>query len=324
MQPTRRAKFSESAAMDLRPLPRSSDTTDMSAADGAATSWRRVRRTVGVVSLAGLLVALVWSLTAASPSTRVSDDLRAQLRQSDPAESAQFTHITGGTRVMECAMRNLRYGGITDPDAGRLLVWLGERPAPDDAVAIADRGSVLLHRTLLDDPPFDSDWISFSRPLSDADRATIIEITGQPLGADLVAPAPPPVASVLVAEALEVAASVERVHVDETTGRGLVRYRIEIDADRLDALDRSGTVTDSPQIVPRLDVWLTDDGSVARIEVRSQHADGTLGDAEDGWLVEYEPTNVEIRAPKPADVHDVSGVDRSQLRPTGLECAVEM
>lgn len=312
--------------MDLRPLPRSSDTTEMSAADGAATSWRRVRRTVGVVSLAGLLVALVWSLTAASPSTRVSDDLRARLRQSDPAESAQFTHITGGTRVMECAMRNLRYGGITDPDAGRLLVWLGELPAPDDAVAMADRGSVLLHRALFDDPPFDSEWVSLSRPLSDADRTTIIEIAGQPLGADLIAPAPPPLASVLVTEALDVAAGVQRIGSSEIDGRRVDGYRIEIDADRLNALDRSATAPDrtSPQLVPQLEAWLSDDGMVARIEVRSQHLDGTLGAAEDGWLVDYAPTDVEIRSPDPGDVSSVAAVDRSQLRPAALECAVQM
>lgn len=308
--------------MDLSSPSRISDTAD---AAGETRTRRRVRN-VALVALAGLLLALLWSATAGPRSPSPIDGLRVRLQRSDIAASTQFTYISGGTRVLDCTMRNLRYGGITDPSAGRVVAWLGVQPDLAGAVATADSRAVLLHRTLFENPPFDSDWVSFPRPLSDADSATITEIAGQPLGADLIAPTPPPAASDLVIAALDVAASVQSLGASEFDGRTLDGYRIEIDADQLDEIDGTNAASEQPgpRLVPQLGVWLTDRDVVARIEVRSQNLDGTLGAAENGWIVEYESTDAKLRSPNPADVRDVAAADRSQLRPSALECAVQM
>lgn len=312
----------ERSDMELRSPVRSSDTAD---AVGETRTRRRVRN-VAFVALAGLLLAVLWSVTAGLRSPSPIDDLRVRLQRSDVASSTQFSYISGGTRVVDCTMRNLRYGGITDPSAGRVVAWLDEQPDLAGVVATADSRAVLLHRTLFENPAFVSDWVSFPRPLSDADRATITEIAGQPLGADLIAPTPPPVAPDLVIAALDVAASVQYLGSSEFDGRPLDGYRIEIDADQLDEIDGTSAASEQPgpRLVPQLGVWLTDGDVVARIEVRSQNLDGTLGAAENGWIVEYESTDAKLRSPNPADVRNVAAVDRSQLRPSALECAVQM
>jgi hypothetical protein len=275
----------------------------------------------------GVAVALIVAIVVSRSGTERTPRSELVRRLSQGAEPSRFwfSYERGGTRVLDCALANLRFTGEVDSDGGRVVLRLPDNPAP---VAVIDDASVLLHRSLFADPPFPADWLVFARPVDTAQQEALQRALGPDLAADVTAANVRASGRAIAEAALGVAASVERTSPATVDGRPADGYRITVDPERFaTAATVSAPAAETRSAsgaapVPVIEVWVDSSNTVVRVAVRPLLADGSPGAPENGWTVDYLPIQqVDLPLVSPSDTSG-AGFDLTLLTPAPRECRI--
>jgi len=283
----------------------------------------------------GLLLAVVLIVIGvAGGASRLAggdrtpgEELADRLPERAPAAPFSFTYSKGGTRVLDCFMVNLRFGGTVDPATERMALTLDA--APDTVIAVVDEDALLLHRSLFTDPPFTTSWLRLPRAANAAIRAALRRALGADLAAQVTSTSLPPSGVEVTRAALDASDSVKAIGVGVIAGRRADGYRITMDLDdyleaatRASAPDSTAATTSSAvEATPVFDAWLDDGDDVVRVTVRPREPGGAARPPEESWTTDYR-ASAAVNIPRVADGDSTTSaaVDLSQLRPARTDC----
>lgn len=256
---------------------------------------------------------------------KATTDPRGDLarRLADAPDPARFalTYRRGGTRVLDCVLANTSFSAEVDRSRVRMLVRT-EGSEDQPTILVAD-GAVFLHRSLFTDPPFASAWLQATRPAGESAGDILRRVLGPDLAGDVARERLPASGHAIAAEALAVAASVERAGAGTIAGESAERFRLEVDPQRFaDAATVPGAAPPGQEEpTPVFDVWVNGESRVVRVVVSAKRRDGTPAPPEEGWTVDYRPlAEPPFAIPPPSEVTDWSSVDTSRLMPAAREC----
>lgn len=280
-------------------------------------SQRQSRRPLGLLMIVVILALVVGGVVQqrTDASTTPRNELAARLDVAKEPNRFALHYNRGGTRVLDCIAVNLRYTARVDTDAKRMIVTTAGLNA---ATVIVEPSEVLLRRTLFQNPPGRSEWLSVPRPLAASARSTLTDVLGVDLAADVTSPRLPASGTELARAALNIARSVQRLAVSQVNGDSSEGYRIRVTRQGFerDAKTLPGQPTDS---MPVLDVWIDADNEVRRVTINTETRDGTPGPAEDGWTVDFETTQ-SIQRPTIASSSPLTPGDLAQLEAVKPQC----
>lgn len=280
----------------------------------------------------GLVVAIVAGAVAprlfgATPTPQA--ELATRLIQSAGSTRFSFAYTRGGTRVLDCFMVNLQYGGRVDARARRLVLHLGNSPGAQ-TIAVVEPQRVLLRRTLFEDPPFASAWLAVPRPVEPTTNAALRRSLGADLGAEVTATELPASGRDLVQAALAAGRSVEALDATVIDGRRADGFRIRVDPEKYRVAatvpsQRAETTAPAAtgEVLPRFDVWLDGADDVVRVTVQQEQTDGKVAPAEQSWTIDYSRRN-DVAPPVviDADITAASRIDVARLRPARPDCRI--
>ena len=251
------------------------------------------------------------------------DALSRRIDEADEPESFGFRFERGGTTVLECFAANRSFDIDVDvrSETTTAAVEHGDQP-----IAIVRDETVLLSKRLFEDPPFTTGWLAGAA--LDPPVAALRRALGDDLVGYLFTPDAPSSGAALALAALEAADSVAELGPPVVDGADAHEYRIVLDASRYteaatDPSSSSTERTDSVELPPRIDIAIdARTGTVLRITVRPQRADGSLGPPEGGWTLQYHAATSAPSPPAVSDRTDLVDIDESTLVAVAPDCQI--
>ncbi|MCU0268583.1 MAG: hypothetical protein MUF83_08035 [Acidimicrobiales bacterium] len=285
------------------------------------------RRTGAATGIVVVVLALVLvAVQVRGDGTSARGQLRGRLAGAEAPERYSFRFRGGGTEVLDCFLANRRFTGQVDTEAGRLAIDLD--PSTGGPVAVVDIGEAMrVHRSLFDDPPFPSEWLTVELPADASTAEDLRRVLGADLSAKVLSSTLPPPGRAVVAAALEVADQVVRIEQVTVDGEVTDGFRISIEPSRYaqqaatELSGRRSPPADPDEVMPEFDVWVDGEGWVWKVTVRPKNPDGTNRPAEEAWTTEYLPQAESVPAMS-GEATNARTIDLSALAPARRDCEV--
>ena len=273
-----------------------------------------------------LLAAGTWAAaTYLSRPKTAGDELARRLQAGAEPERFAIAYAAGGTRVKDCFLPNRRFVVFVDRPADVLVVT---RSAADPSpLVVARRHRVLLHRSLFRSGAVPDPWLAVPADIAGPAGDALRRALGTDLAGYVLTKYLPATGLATALAALEAADTVRRA-----AEAGDDRFTLTIDASRFEELTAttapSATTAGTPPTAPTttslpaptLDIWLDDNDSVTRIDVRVDEQEGASG-----WTTEYTASTTANPTIPASDIVDLADLDPAQLSsPRSTSCRLPL
>lgn len=262
-----------------------------------------------------LLAAAVLTLMAGGCSDGGGRDLAAELRRrieasTDPTTFAFDYEVTN--QMLDCALPSRRFRVEVDGSAGTVALRNGPGSRSPLALRIRDRS--LIHRSALRAGMVGTEWVDLDEAATAAHDQSVGILLGRDATGYVLASQLPDSMRVIARAALEYSSEVQSLEGAPFAEVDTGGYRIIADPElfaRAVAEDTGEAERPpDPSELPTIDVWVNDEGSIARVVVR---AGRSPIEESDGWTLTSAPPGTPVTTPSDEEVTDASDLDPTNL-----------
>lgn len=182
------------------------------------------RRTALVLTVVAVAVVAAVGTRLGDGATGEADDLARRLAATEEPDRFGFAHRAGGTRVLDCFLRNRHVSGAVDYEAGVAVL----RDSAGNEIARKRPDRVLLHRDLFADGAVPTTWLRLPLPVGDELRAGLTTTLGTEVAGYVLTAGLPPSGRATALAALDAAEAVDRLAQTTIEGRRSDGYRITV------------------------------------------------------------------------------------------------
>lgn len=282
------------------------------------------RRPTGVLLAAVAAVIAVAGLVSVVRDDQPSpvETLRRRVESEGEPQRFAFRYQRAGTRVLDCVLPNLTFDVVVDRPAGIAAFRLADRGT---AIAIRRSEMVLVSRDLFDSPPFQTPWLSLPTGGDERSAEPIRRALGTDLAGYLFAADLPQSGRATVLAALDIATAVRSTGPVQIDGTIADDFRITVDPAEFTAAasgQKPSTTAASTATAPRFDVAVARrQGTILRLAIGTQRANGAPGPPENGWLITYRAAPASVSAlPADSALSDAAGLDLTALAAARTPC----